>query len=127
MKHTVAVALAFLLVAPAVAFADIDKDKMVGVWEITDTEGIPPGTTVEFTKDGKIKLNTSQGDQKITLEGTYKIEKDKLHYTYKRPDGGERMAVDTIKELTNDRLVLVTEENRTEKYKKRKAEKKEKN
>ena len=126
MKHTVAVALVYLLVAPVVAFADIDKDKMVGVWEITDTEGIAPGTTVEFTKDGKIKLNTSQGDQKFTLEGTYKVEKDKLHYTYKLPDGGERKAVDTIKEVTNDRLVLLTEENRTEKYKKRKAEKKEK-
>ncbi|MFT3880620.1 MAG: TIGR03066 family protein [Gemmatales bacterium] len=76
MKTVVQMALGitFVLVA-SLALADDKKEDYaklaVGSWEVTITHagGPPKGGTVEFTKDGKLKVT---GEHNI--EGTYKIE-----------------------------------------------------
>jgi uncharacterized protein (TIGR03066 family) len=67
----------------------VDYAKLiVGKWEATKTdEGtIPVGTVVEFTKDGKMKVTAKEGGMEMTLEGTYKVEKDTFTFTLKMGD-----------------------------------------
>lgn len=85
MKTFAQLALGIALVlVTSLAFADEKKDDLaklaVGSWEVTTTHagGPPKGGTVEFTKDGKLKVT---GEHNI--EGTYKIEGKKLHLKVK--------------------------------------------
>jgi uncharacterized protein (TIGR03066 family) len=74
--------------------------KIVGTWEITKTDlELPEGTLLEFTKDGKFTITAKGTDMKI--EGTYKVEKDKLLTTAKVGDQSFD-DTDTIKKLTAD-------------------------
>lgn len=42
-----------------------DKAKLVGFWEVVKSEEAPPGSTVQFTKDGKLILTFEKdGDEK---------------------------------------------------------------
>lgn len=61
---------------------------LVGKWESTKNSeaGLPKGTIVEFTKDGKMKITTKQGDQEMNIEGTYKVTGEKLTLTLKVGD-----------------------------------------
>jgi uncharacterized protein (TIGR03066 family) len=60
---------------------------IVGKWEITKAGGsAPAGTTLEFTKDNKVTMELSDGDEKVTVAGTYTIEKDKLTLQFKFGD-----------------------------------------
>src|SRR5262245_10362404 len=59
----------------------VDKAKLVGTWELVKTDAKdapPPGTLVEFTKDGKLKVTVEVGEKKVTLNGTYSVDGDKL-------------------------------------------------
>src|SRR5579871_3177155 len=91
-----------LLVSSAVADdKKNDNAKLaVGTWEIVSThEGGPPkGGTVEFTKDGKIKVSGEENGMKMTFEGTYKIDGNKMVLTFKFGDND--MSVD----VTIDKL-----------------------
>jgi uncharacterized protein (TIGR03066 family) len=73
---------------------------IVGKWEVTAAhEGGPPkGGTVEFTKDGMFKVSGEQEGMKLTFEGTYKIDGNKLVLTFKM--GESEQAID----LTVDKL-----------------------
>src|SRR5688572_25847256 len=53
---------------------DAAKVSLVGVWEVVKSDEAPKGSTVTFTKDGKLILIT---DAK-KLEATYKLEGKKL-------------------------------------------------
>lgn len=72
----------------------------VGNWEVTSTHpgGPPKGGTVEFTKDGKIKVAGEVEGMKMNFEGTYKIEEKKLILKFKI-EGNEQPV-----ELTIDKL-----------------------
>jgi uncharacterized protein (TIGR03066 family) len=118
------------LVLSLVAFAGttsqaqdkIDKDKIVGTWELTKStakEGPPPGTTVEFTKDGKLKFKVKVENKEITLEGTYTIDGDKLNTAMKTPDGKEQKDTDTITKLTDKEMVLKGSKGEVNEFKKK--------
>ena len=51
---------------------------IVGKWEITkaDAGTVPTGSVVEFTKDGKMKVQFKKGGEEATIDGTYKLEKN---------------------------------------------------
>ncbi len=83
-----------------------NKDKIVGVWIVVKGEGVPAGTPVEFTKDGKIVFKIDINGKEIKLEGAYKVEGDKVTLSMKTPDGKEESETDTIKELTDSKLVF---------------------
>ena len=98
VQVTLAGLVVSLLVAcgglPKISFAPVtvqqvptNKDKIVGTWELTfssDPAGVPPGTTFEFTRDGKFKPTVTLGGQRVTGEGTYTVDGDNLETTSKR-------------------------------------------
>jgi uncharacterized protein (TIGR03066 family) len=85
--------------------ATTNKDKIVGVWELTKGDAAPVGSTVEFTKDGKMLVNVKDGDKTVKHEGTYTIDKDSITSVLKI-DGQETKSTVTIKKLTDKELVV---------------------
>jgi uncharacterized protein (TIGR03066 family) len=86
-----------------------NKAKVVGTWELVKTDAKdapPPGTVVEFLKDGKLKITVTVGEKKITLEGTYSVEGDTLKTKMTGPDGKEISDTDTILKLTDKEMTL---------------------
>src|SRR5262249_55191986 len=86
-----------------------NKEKIVGTWGLEKPEtpkNLPPGSTLEFTKDGKLKFSAKVGDQAVNLEGTYSVDGDKLKTTLKDTDGKEQSDTDTITKLTDKELVI---------------------
>ena len=112
MKLLFALALGAILISLG-AFATADEkkkdeaaSKIVGKWEITKTEGDEPvGTVVDFAKDGKFSIMAKLGDKEVKLDGTYKVDKDKLT-TEITVAGKTEKDVDTIKKLTDDEMLL---------------------
>lgn len=96
----------------AVAFAagtakaqDDNAKKIVGTWEVTKGTDLPAGSTLEFTKDGKVNAVVKMDGTELKLDGTYKVEKDKLMVKIKV---GEQTIEDTatIKKLTAEDLEI---------------------
>ena len=77
-------------ISPADTKAEpLDKAKLVGTWEFvksTENKPPPPGSTVEFTKDGKLKMSTKAGKQSITIEGAYSVDGDTLKFEIGKDD-----------------------------------------
>ena len=115
MKRVLA-AVAVAIVFVAGASADdkkIDPAKLVGKWELTKSESgnAPKGALIEFMKDNKMTITVDFNGKSLTLNGTYKVDGDKLTVTIKPPDGGkEDSDTDTIKSLTDDKIVLIDKE-----------------
>jgi uncharacterized protein (TIGR03066 family) len=94
-----------LVLSFGVSAADekIDAKKLVGKWEMTG-EKKKAKVTVEFTADGKMHVAVSFGDDKeLKIEGTYKVEGNKIHQTVKIMDKEEMRTV-TVTKLTDDEL-----------------------
>jgi uncharacterized protein (TIGR03066 family) len=112
MKRVLA-AVAFAIAFVSGASADdkkVDPAKLVGKWELTKSESgnAPKGAIVEFMKDNKLTITVDFNGKSLTLNGTYKVDGDKLTVTIKPPDGGkEDSDTDTIKSLTDDKIVLI--------------------
>jgi uncharacterized protein (TIGR03066 family) len=89
---------------------DLDKNKLVGTWVVTSGQTLEPGTTWEFTKDGKATVILKNANGTITrFEGTYTIKGQ--GFTIKGKLAGddyeETLQVPT---LTDKKLVLVDED-----------------
>jgi uncharacterized protein (TIGR03066 family) len=97
---------------------DLDKDRLVGVWEVTKGESLPVGTTAEFTKDGKLKIVIKDKGQTITIEGTYKIDGQAFKSTLKFGDK-ENTELIKVPTLTDKELVLVDEKGQKDTFKKK--------
>jgi uncharacterized protein (TIGR03066 family) len=89
--------------------------KIVGVWELVKGEG-PPGSTAEFTKDGKVKVQGKVKDKEFSFSGTYKIKDDKLTVTMKVEDK-DITDTDTIKKLTDKELILEDDKGKVSEFK----------
>jgi uncharacterized protein (TIGR03066 family) len=82
-------AIACLLSAGARAEDKIDYAKMlVGKWVVSkaDEGTVGKGTTIEFTKDGKVMAMMKKDDKEETMSGTYKVEGDTFTVTMKMGD-----------------------------------------
>jgi uncharacterized protein (TIGR03066 family) len=109
-----AAALVFLsMTLVGVAGTDNAK-KIIGVWELV--KGESPGSTVEFTRDGKLKVHAKVKDKEVNADGTYKIEGDKLKVTLTFK-GKTILETNKIKKLTEKELILVDEEGKVEEFK----------
>jgi len=123
MKRRFAIALVGMILALGGLATAAQKDddnakKIVGKWEITKSDSdLPKGSTVEFTKDGKMTALLKGDDLK--LEGTYKVEKDKLTVKLKAGDQSIEETV-TITKLTDDALELKDKDNKVDVFKKAK-------
>jgi uncharacterized protein (TIGR03066 family) len=102
---------------------DDNKTKIVAVWEVVKGDA-PKGTTIEFTKDGKIKINLEADGKKIALDGSYELDGDSVKTVLKGPDGKEHKETIKIKKLTDTELTTEDEKGKTDEYKKKGAKEK---
>jgi uncharacterized protein (TIGR03066 family) len=128
MKATAFLVLAALLTALATSAgnaADKDKDKtkknselIVGKWSPDGPAA--KGVTIEFTKDGKVKISIDAGGKAIAISGTYKFPDDKtIEMTMEDPFGkGEKKSQKiTVKSISGTEMVIVNPEGKEEKMK----------
>jgi uncharacterized protein (TIGR03066 family) len=95
-----------------------NKEKLVGVWE-PQGKDTPPGATLEFTKDGKIKVHFEDKGQVRNIDGTYKVDGETLTVTFRMGDQ-ERKEKLKIKALTDQELVTVGSKGKAETFKRKK-------
>jgi len=99
---------------------DDNAKKIVGTWELAKAGGdLPAGTTIEFTKDGKLHAVIKADGMEVKLDGTYKVEKDKLSVKIKLGDQTIE-ETPTIKKLTDDALELEDKDKKVDVFKKKK-------
>src|SRR5262245_52559750 len=116
---TVLAALVIVVVGNAKA-QDENATKIVGVWEVTKSgSDLPAGATVEFTKDGKLRVMLKAEGTDLKLEGTYKVAKDKLSVKLKVSDQTVE-ETETIKRLTDEVLEIEDSEKKVNTFKKKK-------
>jgi uncharacterized protein (TIGR03066 family) len=115
--HRIVVALAVFLGLTFVLTAGSDTaKKLVGVWEITNNKEAPPGATVEFTRDGKMKVRAKVGEKELKIDGTYELKDDAI--VSKLSVGGKtKTESNKIRKLTEKELVIVDEKGKVEEYK----------
>jgi uncharacterized protein (TIGR03066 family) len=97
-----------------------NQEKILGTWQLTKSEsGGPLGATLEFTKDGKIKLSATLDGKAINLEGTYAVDGDKLTVTWKVTGDKDLKDTETITKLTETELVTKDDKGKIEEFKKK--------
>ena len=122
MKKFVASLVTLVVFAGFSVAADkIDAAKIVGKWEITKSTGdAPKGAVIEFKKDNKIAISVELNGKKVDLEGTYKVDGDKLTVKISFMGMESPEDTDTIKTLTDEELVTVDKEKKETTFKKKK-------
>jgi uncharacterized protein (TIGR03066 family) len=87
-----------------------DQQLLVGTWKLVKTSqgDLPEGVEVLFEpqKDGKFKLTMSQGGEKDVNAGTWKLDMKKLALEFTEGSRKGAKQTDTVKELTEKKLVL---------------------
>jgi uncharacterized protein (TIGR03066 family) len=81
----------------------IDVTKLIGKWEVVSDKG--PKIVVEYAADGKLTGTISAAGQEHPLEGTYKVDGNKLTQTMSI--GGKEPTLTltlTVTKLTDDEL-----------------------
>jgi uncharacterized protein (TIGR03066 family) len=122
MRTICAVALGICVVAfsgTARAQDDYAK-KIVGTWVVEKAGGdLPAGSSIEFTKDGKLNAVVKLEGMELKLSGSYKLDKDKLTVKVKI-DKDEMEETVTIKKLTDDTLEIEDKDKKVDVLKKKK-------
>ena len=93
-----------ILTITFLASAGGDAQKIVGTWD-TRAEDQPVGGTIEFAKDGKLRVRYGSGGKAVAFDGTYKVAKNKLSMTLDL-GGQTKTDTSTIKKLTDKELHL---------------------
>jgi uncharacterized protein (TIGR03066 family) len=111
----IAGAVMVLLAVAVVGAAQTDNaKKLLGKWELVKGEG-PKGAIIEFTDDGKMKLEAKLGDKAIKADGTYKLQGNSI--ATKISFGGKTQSeTSTIKKLTDTELIVEDEKGKVEEY-----------
>ena len=101
--------------ATAVAGDDkVDGKKLIGKWEPKDAKIV-----IEFTDKGKLTMSIDEGGKTEKIEGTYKLDGNKLDVVISF-GGKEQKETLTIKKLTDDELVTTDSKGKEETLKKKK-------
>ena len=90
---------------------DADKatnDKLAGRWVVTKGD-IPEGATLEFSKDGKLKLVVTVDGKATTNDATFVADENTFTVAHKSSDGKEVKEKFKIKKLTDKELVMEDE------------------
>ena len=116
-----------LLALSSTAAADEKKDGpksdqrlLVGTWKLVKLKSadLPDGLELrlEVQKDGKFKLTMTRAGEKDVNAGTWKLDKKKVAIEFTEGSRKGRKQTDTVKELTEKKLVLLDENDVTEEY-----------
>jgi uncharacterized protein (TIGR03066 family) len=97
-----------------------NQEKILGTWEVTQSKGAPPGATVEFTKDGKMKVNYKQDGKEQSMEAMYSVDGNKITSKIKLPGGKEEEDTATIEKLTDTEMAIKDKKGDLDEYKKKK-------
>jgi uncharacterized protein (TIGR03066 family) len=118
---TLALGLCIVVGANTAQAQDDNAKKIVGIWVVEKAGGdLPVGSTIEFTKDGKLLAVVKNDGMDLKLDGTYKVAKDQL--TVKVMIGTESVEETvTIKKITDDTLEIEDKDKKVDVFKKKKA------
>lgn len=100
---------------------DSNREKLIGVWEAFKTVDLPPKSTLEFTRDNKVKLTIpveKDKEKPVVFPGTYVVEGSKLKVSMPGADGKEMKQTLKIVELTELKLVTRDEKGAIDEFKK---------
>jgi len=136
MLMRVAVLFGVLLTVSLVVAADDKKEDpksdeklLVGKWKLVKISPgeLPEGVeiVIDIQKEGKFKITATAGGEKDVNEATWKLDKKKFSMEFTEGSRKGNKQTDTVKELTEKKLVLVDEKDNTEEWE-RVPEKKEK-
>jgi uncharacterized protein (TIGR03066 family) len=113
MKTMLLMALALTVCcwAESAGRADDVKDAaklLVGKWEATKVpeQGLPKGTIIEFSKDGKMTVRVKKDDKEVTMNGSYKLDNDKLAVALTDEQGEKKSQTVTIKKISADEFTV---------------------
>jgi uncharacterized protein (TIGR03066 family) len=96
------------------------KKKLLGTWVAQEGGDMPAGSTLEFIKDGKLKIVVKIQDNKVDVDGTYELaDPETLKVTSKAPDGKEHSEKIKISKLTDSELVTIDEKDKKDTFKKK--------
>jgi uncharacterized protein (TIGR03066 family) len=95
------------------------KEKLLGTWEVTKSKELPPGSTLEFRKDGKLKMTFTAGNKTQSVEMDYAVEKEAIKVTIE-VNGKKASDVNKIKTLTDTKLVTQDSKGNVDEFKKKK-------
>lgn len=96
-----------------------DEEKIVGAWRVTKGEGLPDGTTLDLTKDGKVTFVLKHAGQTITVHGKYVLKDQELRLTLD-PPARQSSYMLKVKSLTDSELTTIDMEKRTDVFTKKK-------
>src|ERR1700677_148973 len=80
-----------------------NADKILGIWEIVKSSDATGSGTMEFTKDGQLKMATSGEGKLAPTTGTYKVTDNKIIVMVKSDGKDHESTVDIVK-LTDKEL-----------------------
>jgi uncharacterized protein (TIGR03066 family) len=92
----------------------VDIKKLLGKWEPKDAKIV-----IEFADKGKMLIVFEEGGKNEKIEGTYKVDGNKLDIAMSFL-GKEQKETLTVKKLTDDELVTVDSKNKEETLKRKK-------
>jgi uncharacterized protein (TIGR03066 family) len=96
----------------------INKDLIVGKWEVVKSGDVPVGTLFEFKADGSLILSLSIKGKTMKSEETYKVDGNKILHAEK--GSKDKPEAETIKSLTADKMVTTNPGGRETEFKKKK-------
>jgi uncharacterized protein (TIGR03066 family) len=114
-------AVVCLLVSAAPGEEKPDYAKLiVGKWEVAkaDPGTVPAGATIEFIKDSKVKAIVKKGGAEMTVEGTYKVEKDTVTLTMQVGDK-ERTQTITITKISDKEMATKDQDGKVVEFKRK--------
>jgi len=97
-----------------------NKEKIIGIWEITKGVKAPKDATFEFTKDGKLKMTATIDGKTINFDTTYSVDGNKLKTVSPGPGGKKVQETDTIQKLTDTEMILKDSKGKVVEFKKKK-------
>jgi uncharacterized protein (TIGR03066 family) len=92
----------------------VDAKKLIGKWQPAEKK---ENVTIEFTKDGKLFVTADVAGKAEKLEGTYKLDGNKLTVGLK-VGGSDQTETMTVTKLTDDELVTEDSKGKKETLKK---------
>ncbi len=106
-----------------------DEKLIVGKWKLTKVSPgeLPEGLEIvlDVKKDGKFTITSTSGGEKDVNEATWKLESKKFSMEFTEGSRKGNKQTDTVKELTEKKLVLLDERDITETWERVEEKKKE--